>query len=477
MTTLKIKYCLENQEDKSLIYEYINQYNHCFRVAFNRLCDGVSPSHKSISELNHTELMDSWFIHSSIRDAEGLLKSNLSRQTDEEKKENKKVKVIFGGKNNFIKRCQSKISKEEFDNKRLVPLCSVGEKKSGTKSVHGNRKFKLTEDLKKVIFKTKEKKIILLLPNLKSTIKKQLIEVYKHQVLDDQPITYKVDLNYVYISFDEIILKEKESRKIENRVFSIDLNPNYVGWSVVDWKSSSEFNVVSSGVISIKSLNDKHFALKKSKKNPDGLSSDHSKRIHLNNKREYEVYEISKNLIDKALYYRCSLFAVEDLSIKSSDKKKGSKYNSLCNNLWNRNKMVNNLKKRCVIYGLKLFEVQPNYSSFIGNFLFRDLNLPDMVLASIEISRRCYEFYNQYVIKIKPQRKNIIQPEIQDFYERCTKSLEEFGVTGEFKDFKSLYDFFKNSKMMYRVSLDSMNLKFFSLKTTRSCVDQMISSC
>ena len=139
--------------------------------------------------------------------------------------------------------------------------------------------------------------------------------------------------------------------------------------------------------------------------------------------------------------------------------------------------MVNNLKKRCVIYGLKLFEVQPNYSSFIGNFLFRDLNLPDMVLASIEISRRCYEFYNQYVIKIKPQRKNIIQPEIQDFYERCIKSLEEFGVTGEFKDFKNIYDFFKNSKMMYRVSLDSLNPKFFSLKSTKSLVRQMTSSC
>ena len=113
---------------------------------------------------------------------------------------------------------------------------------------------------------------------------------------------------------------------------------------------------------------------------------------------------------------------------------------------------------------------------------YRDENKADydainMVLASIEISRRCYEFYNQYVIKIKPQRKNIIQPEIQDFYERCIKSLEEFGVTGEFKDFKSLYDFFKNSKMMYRVSLDCLNPKFFSLKSTKSLVRQMTSSC
>lgn len=83
MTTLKIKYSLENQEDRCLIYDYINQYNHCFRVAFNRYCDGDTPSQKSISGLNHIELMDSWFINSSIRDAEGLYKSNLSKQLEE----------------------------------------------------------------------------------------------------------------------------------------------------------------------------------------------------------------------------------------------------------------------------------------------------------------------------------------------------------------------------------------------------------
>ena len=59
---------------------------------------------------------------------------------------------------------------------------------------------------------------------------------------------------------------------------------------------------------------------------------------------------------------------------------------------------------------------------------------------------------------------------IQDFYERCIKSLEEFGVTGEFKDFKDVYSFFKSSKMMYRVSLDSLNPKFFSLNTRKSYV-------
>ena len=43
---------------------------------------------------------------------------------------------------------------------------------------------------------------------------------------------------------------------------------------------------------------------------------------------------------------------------------------------------------------IKLLQVVPEYSLFIGNFLYRSLNLPDMILASIELSRRAYEFYN-----------------------------------------------------------------------------------
>ena len=34
------------------------------------------------------------------------------------------------------------------------------------------------------------------------------------------------------------------------------MNPNYIGWSIIDWKSESNFNIIKSGVISIKKLND-----------------------------------------------------------------------------------------------------------------------------------------------------------------------------------------------------------------------------
>ena len=99
-----------------------------------------------------------------------------------------------------------------------------------------------------------------------------------------------------------------------NRILGIDLNPNYIGWSIVDWKSESEFEVIQSGVYSFKELNDKEFALK-----GQHISSSDPRRVYLNNKRKHEIFEVAKNLINKALYYKVESIAVEDLSITSKD--------------------------------------------------------------------------------------------------------------------------------------------------------------
>ena len=335
---------------------------------------------------------------------------------------------------------------------RLNGLTSIGEKKSGTKSVHGNRKFKLVADLKQVTLKLKDKKVKLnLIDNYSKSLLHKLSQVYKHQILDDTPLTYKLDANYIYITFDESIVLSSNLNLtyINNRVLSLDLNPNYIGWSITDWKSSNEFNIIKSGVYIFKDLTDKIKDLK-----GKGVSSESLVRKHLNNKLEYETYQVVKNLIKKAIYYKVQLIGIEDLSIKNKNLCKGSYLNGLINNKWLRNKFSICLEKYCNIYGFKFQKVKPEYSSFIGNFLFRSLNLPDMVLSSIEIGRRCYEFYNQYISKQNKIQKNIIQPNLKDFNSLYIKSLEEFNMQNvEFRDLKDLYYIFKNSKLTYRVPI------------------------
>ena len=434
MQVLKIKYKTDNLD---LIKDYMKQYSSCQHYVYNRIQEGLSQKQikQNIKSLNNLNLLDSWFIQCSFYDIPN------------------KSKVIFGGKRNYFQRLKGLISKDDYKLKRLTPLYSIGE--IVNKSVKANRKFNIESDLQTIIFKPNRQTQIQLnligVGNRLNILKKLYLKQEQHQI----KIAYKLDLEYIYICFEETDIVNIEYQQIKNRVMSIDMNPNYIGWSIIDWTTESEFNIIKSGLISIKKLNDYDQSLKNK-----GFSSDSKERKYISNKRNYETLQISKNLINKAIYYRCQIFSIEDLNIKSQDGGKGKRFNKLVNNSWCRNKLVNNLIKRCNIFGIKFIQVKPEYSSFIGNFLFRQFNLPDPILASIEISRRGYEFYNQYISKVKEIKKNIIQPKIGQFRNFWVKSLEEFNLKDNWLDFRQLYQFFKKSKLKYRLSIDQFNLQF-----------------
>ena len=454
MITLKIKYTT-TEEGLNLIEEYRKQYSSVLHYAYNRRFEDIGETEvkHQINSLNNIPLIKSYLKSCVVKNATQLLKENDNKQ------------IIFGGKKNFIARCKGKITKEEYLNKRLSKLYIVGEANQ-----HGNRFIIINDDLESFTFKpTKKDKITLTIDGRYKGYKSILNKLYHLQKDKQISITYQLDNEYIYLTYDEIQLNQFiDYKPIKNRVFAIDLNPNYVGWSVVDWKSSNKFEVVKSGVISIKDINDIDFGLK-------GKSSESKERIYINNKRKFETYEISKLLVNIAKYYRCEVFGLEKLNIKSKDTDKGKHYNKLVNNVWNRNKLVNNIKKRCNIYSIRVMLAKSNYSSFVGNFLFRDLNLPDMTLSSIEIGRRCYEFKAQYIDKTKDKRKNIILPDVNDFNDRYIKSLEEFNIPVEIKDLVKIYYFLKNAKSRYRVSLDELNhLEFSRCFSNKSKVEKIL---
>ena len=446
MQVLKIKYQTD-KESLDIIRNYMRQYSSVQHFVYNRIQEGKSQKDikQQIKLLNNIDLLDSWFIQCSFYDIP------------------KVDKVIFGGKKNYFQRLKNNISKEQFKLKRLSPIYSIGEVVN--KSVKGNRKFHIEQDLENIIFKpNKLTKINLQLIGLNKR-KQILSKLYQKQERKEIKIAYKLDLEYIYIIFEETDIYNYETKFIKNRVLSLDLNPNYIGWSIVDWKSESEFDIVKSGVYSIKKLNDKDFNLKNK-----GYNSDSKERKYISDKRIFEAIQIIKNIINKSIYYKCQLISIEDLSIKSNDKELGKRFNKLVNNLWCRNTFVNNLTKRCNIHNIKLLKVKPEYSSFIGNFLYRTLNLPDMVLASIEIGRRGYEFYNQYISKTKEIKKNIVRPNLSMFNKLYLKSLEEFKLQPIYKDLIELYYFFKKSKLKYRLSIDQFNLQFSRFTSNKSYI-------
>lgn len=440
--TLKLKYSTD-ENSKTRILKYIKNYNNVLHFTYNRLHKNDKLKTKEITELQKSMnniFVDSHFKNSAIFDSRSLLKND---------------KVIFGGKKLFIDRCQNKITKDEFQLKKLRPIYSVGESDK-----KGNRKFSIVTE-NHIIFKPNKNEHFLLEINSSKNYKKYLLQLIELSQNKQIAIDFKLDLNYVYISFDLNKLKSerKITSKIKDRYFAIDMNPNYVGYTIIDWIDGQNYKIVDKGAISLKDLNDYDDSLK-----GKGFSNESKEKKYITNKRNYENSDIAHKLERIANHYQCENFVIEDLSIPSKDNGKGKRFNRLCNQQWCRNRFVNIIKKLCKRDKIQILEVIPNYSSFIGNLVYRKEKLFDPILSSIEISRRGYEFNHQYILKDKEQKKNIVQGNFDEDKVIYIQSLEELDISEQFSSFMELYKIIKKSKARYRFPLEQCSYAVFRKK-------------
>ena len=426
LITLKIKYSCDDS-----ILNVISQYNSVLRFTYNRLLENPKLKTAEITKLqrclNNCNLIGSHLRNSAIYDAKSLV-------------ERSDKPIVFGGKRLFKQRCQHKIKRDEFLIKRLRPIISVGEANQ-----KANRLFDIVDN-QTIIFKLNKQQHFKL--NLQQVGSKRLKELDKLKELQNTKqvaITYKLDLEYIYLTFDYNLLKTYTYKVKPNRVIAIDLNPNSIGWSIVDWLSENRYNVIQSGTFSLKSLNDYRDSIK--------VASNSDFHKYITNKRNHEIIHIVKELFTLCKHYHCEVFSLEDLNIKSSDKKLGHKFNKLVNNNWNRNLLVNQIKKHINSSSTTLIEVQPQYNSYIGNLVFRQEHLPDECLASIEIGRRGFEFATQYIFNRRPHQKTVIYPKLELVKNQLTLSLEELGVdVPNFDSWKNILSVVKESKVKYRFS-------------------------
>ena len=95
-----------------------------------------------------------------------------------------------------------------------------------------------------------------------------------------------------------------------------------------------------------------------------------------------------------------------------------------------------------------------------------------MCLASIELARRGFEFYSQYIIKTKVPTKNIVFESFEKVKEEVSKSLEEFGITEIFSDIINVWENLKKRKCNIRVPLEKAKQcqfkRFFSKFSIKS---------
>jgi hypothetical protein len=426
-------------DDTSLkeIHSLMKQFSSVVRYSYNRYFEGISDIKKIkflLSNLNNINKLNSKLIEYAILEGKDV----YTRFQNE--------KVIFGGKNNFYERCKAKISKDEFKINKLSPITC-----QGITNNKGNSYFNLDIiDNNQIIFKVnKYVHIPLYLPSLRKNIKKEL---FKLQELNDikfgekgYKFCVKLDLKYIYISFEEFKYEEKKFPSKE-RYLGIDMNPNNIGISIME-----DDKIIHCQEFSLKELTDKFISLK--------LSTDSEKAKYFQNKIKHEVIEISKKISLLAKYYKCKAVFIEDLSFKQKDAGKGKTYNRKNNDLWKRNLFFENLSKRLFIEDIKLYRINPAYSSIIGNLQH---DYTDAINASIEIVRRGIECI------IKRNKGNfypnlLIKDRWKETFIKCT-------------DWKEISLKIKNSKLKYRVSIEEClhSYKVFQLSSEKSKVKTFV---
>ena len=405
MKTIKLK--IMNSIDLNC---ELKTYNSVVHFAYNRFHDDISIKEKDVrSQVNQLfkGKLNSWLLQCAIKEGKSIQERGGSK------------KVIFGGKSLNKRYLRKLINKEEFDKQRQLPISSQGEMLK-----RGNRMFDFHLDNQSLVFKvTRDKHINIQLGHIHRNLQKELNKL--NELCYDKNATVSVRLNndYIWITYDEKLLcnSVKFNKLKDNRILGLDLNPNYIGLSVIEFDKEDKFEVLHKQVFDLKKLTDKNVS---------------------NNKRQYEIIKICHTINNLINYWKCKKLSIEDLNIKSSDKGQGKNFNRLCNNVWDRSLMANKLMMLSNIYGYELIKVNPVYSSFIGNLVYGDAATPDMVAASIEIARRAYKKYE----------KNWFYPvfDIDCLDEQWKQTLA--GV----KDWRNAFLKIKNSKVKYRVLLNDI---------------------
>lgn len=406
----------------SQLFNISKQYNSVKRVAYNIMKKDnlikLSTVESICKNLNNIDQLDASFIKLAVNEAKSLKKKN---------------KVIFA-RNDFL---NLKFKRNGFSKSNYLKTKNSTMLIRGSKSdPKGNRKATLDINNDQIIFKPKRGiNYNLKLIGMSDKRKKILLELQSLCESNKGYFTLGISNGYVSITFDDSFIKKDNSTKRSERILSIDLNPNFIGLVVMESNK-----IIHKEIIDYVDLNQ------------------HSTK---NNKRIYEKIESSIYITKLANHYKCEAIAIEKLNIKSSNKGKGNFFNRLCNNVWQRNIIVSSLKKHSKFYNIKLIEIHPAYSSFIGCIL--NEKEFDSIAAAIEINRRALELLKNGTYRVLPNNFNI-----SNLSTRWKKMVNENNINSwlEFYEFckKKSYNSYRNLFNRKQFSGFSFRLKSYKTK-------------
>ena len=331
---------------------------------------------------------------------------------------------VWGGKKEFEKFNAGKLSKSEWDSKRLRPIRIQGQ---------ANRKSNRLFD-----FLQLHKQILIYKPNKDTRIpisfkigfnQKRDIE-YLVDNIGVIPITVTLKQGQICFSFEQE--KVEPVVPVIGRTMGIDLNPSSVGCTISDL-DNFDTEIFSQ------------------------LFQMTNKTRQNANKRKHETIQIAHRIVAIARHFHVQKISMENLTMGAANANKGRRFNRLVNNEWNRELIQWTISKLCSKFGIKLVFAYCQYSSTIGNVLHR--HLADACASAKEIGRRA-SCSRSYESCINP-------PTNFESIELLTQWKDEGVITNEvFSNWKELHIFItKTRKLKYRVPITSIGLRFYIIKS------------
>ena len=410
---LRVKY-----DETEVIKHDSRIYSSMVRFALNRFIDGMTQSevYRKVTEKFECTKIHSHLRNSSVFEAKAIF---------ERFKEKDRTKGIHFGQ--FVRYNKGLISKEEYKESRDRGFYNIG----GCGLAKGNSLFELDLTKNCLVYKrSRSQRINLYFYQFISPKYQRLLQSIDICMKNSlTPVTIRVKQNNVFLTFDEkVVDKEKQfSNLIQTRVLGLDLNPNFIGLSILDFDQNNNFRVIKKVLFDLDKLN----------------------REASTNKAKFEIQQIDKEIIQLCKHYRVSKLVVEELNFKKSNKFWNKDLNRLCRNKFRYSQIRNHLSTLCGSYGVEFIEVNAAYSSLVGNFRYGDSSTPDPVAASIEIARRGYKKFS----------KEWFYPSLPD-ETRLKKVLGNQWKEdlGSYKGWKTFYNQIKKLKLRYRFPLEDTSV-------------------
>lgn len=289
--------------------------------------------------------------------------------------------IVFGGRRALVDRAQGRISSDEWKSAGLMPLYVEGHAKShGPQG--GNHLVTLDLAADRVIYHGPggiDYPLRLLLSRKSREYRRRLNDLQARcETLRDSPFTVSINDKEIALTWKEPAVALAQG--ITGRVLALDLNPTKLGWAVVERVSAEAgtCRCVAWGIFEFPEFSRRL-----------GLASDDPRSISFSCKRRHELAILAKKATLLARHYRVSAVISERLAIVPKDHGKGRRFNRLINQVWYRRGLLEPIVRRLAAAGIVHAEVNPAYSSKLGNHLWADLlRIPDPACAAVEIGRR-----------------------------------------------------------------------------------------